>query len=305
MPVCDVELRVGTPPPLSNDVQRGPTNLIYASQETNAAGEPALRILDTSNGEFLRLIYEDGTEFWVDRNRQQIWAAWADSSSFESMITYLFGPVLGLVLRLRGVTCLHASAVAVGDSSVAFVGTSGAGKSTTAAAFARRGFSVLSDDIVALRENDNGFHVMPGYPYLCLWPPSTKIFHDSPDTLPRIVPDEEKRRLMLGPEVPRFESRSLPLGAVYSFGVRRSNRAPYVERIRARAALLSLVADTYANKILDRDLRAREFAVLGHLVEGIPVRRIVPHEDLGRINDLCDSILEDLSLQRKSAYLPT
>jgi hypothetical protein len=289
---CEVSLYLGSQPQ-AEAIPLGPEELTFTSTETNAAGEPDLRILNASESGFVHLVYEDGTEFWVDRNREKVWATWTERSSFENTISYLSGPILGLVLRLRGVTCLHASAVAIGDRSIAFVGTTGAGKSTTAAAFARQGFRVLSDDIVALSENDNGFRVMPGYPHLCLWPASTKIFHDSPESLPRIVPDDEKRLLVLGDEVPRFESRPLPLGAIYFLGERRSESAPCIETMRAQAVLLALVADTYANKILDRDLRAREFAVLSRLVEEIPIRRVIPHSDLSRTGDLCRLIVKE------------
>jgi len=144
--------------------------LTYVSSDTNAAGEPALRIWRVARGAFVRLEYEDGTQFWLDRRRENVWATWPDRLSLENTASYLLGPVLGLLLRLQGVTCLHASAVAFEDRSVAFVGQTGAGKSTTAAAFARQGYGVISDDIAALVERKGAFHLMPAYPHLCLWP---------------------------------------------------------------------------------------------------------------------------------------
>lgn len=300
---CDVELHLGIPLQPTVELPLEPEELTYASTETNAAGEPALRILSAAGGAFVRLSYDDGTEFWLDRNQEHVWATWPGSSSLENTASYLFGPVLGLVLRLRGVTCLHASAVALGDRSIALVGAAGAGKSTTAAAFAHQGFGILSDDIVALAESESTFRVLPGYPFLCLWPESVKIFHDSPKILPRIIPDGEKRRLALGNEGPRFEGRPLGLGAIYFLSERRPDPAPYIETIRARAALLSLVADTYGNKILDRDLRAREFELLSRLVEKVPVRRVFPHCDSSRIKDLCRVIQEDFISLTSSAQM--
>ena len=294
----DVELHLGIPQEIKGEILPGSEVLTYASTETNAAGEPVLRIMTLGRGEFLRFTYEDGTEFWLDRKRENVWATWPDTESLENATAYLLGPVLGLLLRQRGVTCLHASAVAIEDRSVAFVGAAGAGKSTTAAAFARQGIRILSDDIVALTESAGSFEVLPGCPYLRLWPDSAKICHDSPGTLPRIIPGGEKRRLALGNEGARFESRLLRLGAIYLLGDRRPDPAPYVEEIRGQAALLSLVADTYGNKTLDRDLRAQEFRVLGQLVEKVPILRVFPHEDLSRIGDLCRVIRENfVSLQ--------
>lgn len=292
---CDIDLHIGIPHQSGRENLSGSEELIYTSTETNVAGEPVLRILAVAGGEFIRLAYEDGTEFWLDRKRQNVWATWPDTSSLENTASYLLGPVLGLVLRLRGVTCLHASAVAFDDRSVVFVGAPGAGKSTTAAAFAREGCGILSDDIVALAEHEGEFQVMPGYPHLCLWPESVKMLYDSPEELPRIIPDGEKRRLDLGNQGTQFERRPLVLGAIYVLGERRADPAPYVEIPRAKAALLSLVADTYANKILDRDLRAREFEVLSRLVETVPIRRVYPHTDASRLDILCRVVREDFS----------
>jgi dephospho-CoA kinase len=63
-------------------------------------------------------------------------------------------------MLLRGVVCLHASAVAIGDEAIALLGPAGSGKSTTAAAFAERGYSVLAEDVVTL--DDRGDHFWCG-----------------------------------------------------------------------------------------------------------------------------------------------
>jgi hypothetical protein len=292
----DIELHLGSSPyPEWGDLS-AQEELAYEGSHSVETGEPGLRVWRVAEGAFLRIAYSDGTQFWLDRKRKTLWALWPGTSSLEDTASYLFGPILGLLLRLRGVTCLHASAVAFKDRSVAFVGSEGAGKSTTAAAFARQGYGILSDDIVALVEREGRFHVMPAYPHLSLWPDSVKMLYGSSEALPRFIPNWEKRRLDLGSQGTRFESRPLPLGAVYILGERLSDRAPFVEAIRPRAALLSLVADTYANKILDQEMRAREFEFLGRLVTTVPIRRICPHRDASRLEDLCRVIRDDFAL---------
>jgi hypothetical protein len=299
---CDVEVHLGLRPYSDEESASRSEELTYVSANTNTAGEPTLRISRVEQGAFVRLTYEDGTQFWLDRKRENIWATWPLASSIENAASYLLGPVLGLVLRLRGITCLHASAVAFEDRSVAFVGPAGAGKSTTAAAFAQQGYGVISDDILALVEREGVFHVMPAYPHLCLWPESVKMLYESPEALPRLIPDWDKRRLDLGEQGTRFESRSLPLGAIYVLGDRRPDPAPYVESIRPQSALLALVADTYANKILDREMRAREFAVLGRLVTTIPIRRVYANADASRWKEFRKVVREDFnSLDRSNS----
>ena len=301
-PICspgvspDIELRLGISPHSELELSTDEEELRDVSPCTNESGEPVRRMWRAAEGAFLRIAYLDGPQFWLDHKCENLWVTWSETSSLEDALTYLLGPVLGILLRLRGVTCLHASAVALGDYGVALVGWAGAGKSTTAAAFARQGVGILSDDIVALAEKKVGFHVLPAYPHLCLWPNSVKVLYGSPEALPRFVPDWEKRRLALGGSGPRFEDRPLPLGAIYVLGERRPEPAPYVEKIGAQDALVSLVANTYANNILDRELRASEFDLLGRLVSTVPVRRVYPHSDASRLEELCKVIQEDLAL---------
>src|SRR5207237_1442435 len=67
---------------------------------------------------------------------------------------FLLGPALALLLSQRGLLVLHASAVAVEGRAIAFLGESGQGKSTTAAAFLAHGHTVVADDVLAVRIDD-------------------------------------------------------------------------------------------------------------------------------------------------------
>jgi hypothetical protein len=297
---ADVELHLGVSPNSQRVSGADSEELTYTSSYTDETGNPALQIWKTADGGFLRLAYYDGIQFWLEREGKSVWAVWPAASTLEDTAAYLLGPVFGLLLRLRGVTCLHASAVSIDNRCVAFVGEEGAGKSTTAAAFAKEGRAVISDDVVALVESPEGFLVMPAYPHLCLWPDSVEMLYGSAEALPRFSMGWEKRRLALGEQGPQFESRALPLGAIYLLGERRPDQALCVEAVRPQSGLLSLVADTFANKILDREMRAREFAVLGRLVTTVPIRRIHPHTDACRLQELCTVLCEDFASLRIS-----
>jgi hypothetical protein len=297
----DVALHLGVSPFAGGENVRVDEELTYVSSDTNSKGEPALQIWKVKHGSFVRMAYEDGTQFWLDPRRENIWATWPEHLPLENATSYLLGPVLGLLLRLRGVMCLHASAVAIEGRGVLFVGSAGAGKSTTAAAFSKLGYAVLSDDIVAVTEQDSAFYIDAALPQLCLWPESVKMLYGSEEALPRFNPAWDKRRLAPGEQGTRFENRALPLGVIYLLGGRRSDAAPSVEAMRSQAALLSLVSDSYANKVLDRELRAREFDVLGRLAASVPIRRVFPHSVPARVGDLCRLIEDDLAALKNSA----
>lgn len=296
----EIRAYLGMRPHPAEEDGRGQEELIYTNADSGQPHNMGLCIWRVVEKGLLRIAYPDGTQFWLDDRRETLWATWPETLSLEETCTYLFGPILGFLLRLRGTTCLHASAVNIEGRAVAFVGAAGTGKSTTAAAFARRGFSVLSDDIVPLMERDDLFLVLPAYSHLCLWPDSVKMLYGSADALPRVNPNWEKRRLVLGERDTRFENHALPLGAIYILGNRRAISAPRVEQLCLRPALLSLVADTYANKTLDRDRRAQEFALLGRLVARTPVRRVFPHSNASRLYDLCTAVEADFAVLKNS-----
>jgi energy-coupling factor transporter ATP-binding protein EcfA2 len=245
---------------------------------------------------FLHIDFADGTNFLIDRAGTRIWATWPDTLSLEDTATYLLGPILGFVLRLRGTTALHASAIAVGDRAVGFTGPAGAGKSTTAAALARLGYPVLTDDLLALQDEGTTFLAQPAYPRVRLWPSSATSLYGSAGALPRLTPTWDKLYLDLV-ENGRFHAHPLPVGSIYIFGARSADpAAPFIEAIAPVAGLLTLVANIYAHP-LDRSqssMRARDFERLGRLVRGVSLKRVVPHVDPARIPRLCEVILADL-----------
>ena len=159
-----------------------------------------LYIWKLDNGAFFRFQYSDGTTFIIDGSGNRIWAKWPKNLTFEDTTNYLLGHIMGFVLGLRGVTCLHASAIAVDDYAIAFLGPGGGGKSTVAAAFAMQGNPVLTDDIIALNDKGDVFLVEPGYPRLKLWSGTVETLFGIPDALPCISPEHptwDKRYLDL------------------------------------------------------------------------------------------------------------
>lgn len=289
-----VEIHLAMKPKGLDQTPSRDEELWYATEDRDQMGTAALRIWKTSYRRFLRLEYFDGTRFWLDIHGRQIWVTWPDNLTLEDTSTYLLGPVLGLLLRLRGVTCLHASAVSFGDFAVAFVGSEGAGKSTTAAALAQRGCAIITDDVVALAETEGAFYVHPAYPYLCLWPESVASIYGSAEALPRFSPAYDKRCLSLERQGLRFEARTLPLKAIYILEERRSDPAPVIEPLAHQSAILALVANTFATNVLDSAMRAEEFKTLGRLVPRIKIRKVFPHRDADRLPDLCRAIREDV-----------
>jgi hypothetical protein len=266
-------------------------DFIYISPTKDERDQPDLCVARIDDGVRFNFFYSDGARFTVDREGREIWADWPEDYTLEDAVTYLLGPVIGFVLRLRGIVPLHASAVCIGEQAVALVGAPGAGKSTTAAGFARLGHAVLADDLAALREKDDRFLVQSGYPRVNVWPDSALTLFGSEEPLPNISSTWDKRFMALDQQGMRFERREMPLAAIYILGPREASlNVPVIGEMEGSSALMNLAAHTYVNYLLYGEMREHEFGLLSRLLSKVPVRFVRAPADPSCLQGLCQAI---------------
>lgn len=83
---------------------------------------------------------------------------------------FLLGSVFGALLQQRGFLVLHGATVIINGKGVLFTGKSGVGKSTLAGALHKKNYSILTDDVSAVKLGEDGTpYVFPGFPSLKLW----------------------------------------------------------------------------------------------------------------------------------------
>jgi len=85
--------------------------------------------------------------FFIRKDGSEIISQKPETIPISDVESFLLGPILGAVLRLRQRMCLHASVMEYDGKAFAMVGNKGAGKSTTAAALLQAGARLVSDDI--------------------------------------------------------------------------------------------------------------------------------------------------------------
>jgi len=116
----------------------------------------------------LILHWDQIAAFKAVEGNQLVISPLTQDSNLLSLFT--ISEALAMILFQRGYFLLHASAVKVGNEAWCFMGIPGAGKSTTAAAFVKSGCSLLSDDLTAIRFDEDGkAFIIPGYPQLKIW----------------------------------------------------------------------------------------------------------------------------------------
>jgi len=266
-----------------------PTNTRYRAGAPDDVGA-RVEVLDDARGH-TAFRYGDGTAFDVEHHTRpaRIRAVVAPGQTLEDLTAYLYGPVLGFVLRAWGRLALHASCVRVDDGADLLAGEPGAGKSTTAAALATRGHAVLSDDLTTLSLDDGTPVAWPAFDHLRLWPSCEPLVLDDASRLERITPSWEKRRFPLAGDA--FASAPSPVRAIVVLRERREDARALVRTLAPARAVVTLATLTYANYLLDAPMRACELMQLGALVRAVPILAVTPPTGRDGLALLCDAIV--------------
>lgn len=212
-------------------------------------------------------------------------------------IRHLFlDQVLPLLLNLRGREALHASAIGVAGGACAFMGMSGQGKSTLAAAFQVAGHRILSDDCLVLKDDSDRVLVEPAYPGLRLWDDSRDfIFGESKPSQP-VSHYNDKRRIAT-PEPNTEIGETFELHGIYSLLRNVSDsqeREPAIERLSVRDALMELISFAFRLDLTDQAMILRQMHVLERVARRVPVKRLRLPDDLAAIPQARALILQDL-----------
>lgn len=294
----DVHVWLNAPATGLREILALPQTSIYASPERDADGNPVLTIWQMGARGFYRLVTRYGLQFVVDQPGTQVWATWPEQQDLEpAAVSILLGPLAGIVLSLRGSTCIHASAIAMAGHAVALAGTSGAGKSTTAAALAARGHALLTDDLVVLAEQGDDLLVQPGCPRVNFWPSTGSLLGQPVLPLTPVVPGWEKGYLLLQDVGYPFHSHALPLLAIYLVELEAAGSGPATLEpllpAHGLAELLLLASTPF--QLLGFAGRLQEFQGFGQVVERIPVSRVWAGKGLRGVGALCRTIEDDVA----------
>jgi hypothetical protein len=181
-----------------------------------------------------RFLIRGGTEILVDQ---------APDSSPGDVSAYVLGTAFGVLWHQRGMPPLHASAIDVADGCVAFMGNSGAGKSTTVAALAARGHQVISDDVCVLEHGEQGIKVWPGLNRLRLWEDAMVALGCDQPGIAREFRGYNKYLIPLLPAQNPQNARRLR--RVYQLETAAEGDRPSITRLQGAAAVEVLMQNIY------------------------------------------------------------
>jgi hypothetical protein len=206
----------------------------------------------------------------------------------------ILGPCMAALLQQRGFLPLHGSAVRIDDEVVAFLGASGAGKSTMAAAFHLRGVPVLTDDIVAVQLRNGRVRAAAGFPQLKLWPDAVAALGGDPEALLCSEPDRDKRIYPVDGE--RFAHELLPLRCLYVLA--ESDDGVSIERLPPAEGFLELVSQSYGIGWMHEISGRADFLSRAEIARRVPIRRLRRPSALHLLPEVVAAVERDLAADR-------
>ncbi|OME83940.1 aldolase [Paenibacillus sp. FSL A5-0031] len=208
---------------------------------------------------------------------------------------YVLGTCIGALLLQRSIYPLHGSAIAIDGKAYAFVGRSGAGKSTLASAFIQRGYSLLSDDIIAVSQAspEQATLVIPAYPQQKLWQQSLDAFGVNNEELRSIFGRENKFCL---PVESSFCSTALPLGGVFELITTESEQVAVLP-VQKLARLDVLFQHTYRQFLVEKlGLTRWHFTLSASIGEALPIYTLQRPINGFTAPELVELILQTISM---------
>jgi hypothetical protein len=210
----------------------------------------------------------------------------------------ILGPVFAWILYKRGYFVLHASGLNIDGHCISFLGDKLAGKSTTAAAFLRRGGKLVTDDLLALQLDTAGLPIVqPAFAQVKLADDAASMISiEGSEALPLVVEGFLKRQHRLD----KMYTDPIVLDRV--FVLERGAETPSIEWLDPGAGLKALLRFSYASRFADapedRGQRALEFQQCAGIISKSRIGILHVPASLSSLDGVVDFVLADLALGR-------
>lgn len=231
-------------------------------------------------------------DFVVSGSRVEVRLEEGADAGIASLL--LSGNALALVLMARQELVLHAAAVETRGGAVAFVGSSGAGKSTSAGLVCSTGCPLVTDDVLRVIPDAAGAVCFRGSPELRLRPGARRLAEllagwDARESV-------DGRLVMRHPTMTALSSLPLRALLIARWDTDCAERGPSVERVRGANAVLELVRHPRLLGWRDPTVTARVTRQLAALARSVPVFRwrlqpdMIAADCAARVREVVDSL---------------
>ena len=217
----------------------------------------------------------------------------------DALRLFILGAGLGVLLHQRGLLVIHASGVIIEDRVVGFIGAKGWGKSTTAATLHQRGHTLISDELLVVRFDDQGYPwVIPGSPQIKLWEDALVSTGGDPNSAVRVRSGVDKFHVNAASIAPN----ELPLHGLYLLD---GGEELSVRSMSPSEAFLGVVPHLYVcrfgTSFLQETGMAHAFEQVSRLLRVVNVKRLLRRRDLSQLSDIARLIERDVLHDMESA----
>ena len=207
---------------------------------------------------------------------------------------YIVGTVMAILLYQRQFLVLHGSVINFDGEAVIFLGNSGDGKSSTAAAISAAGYNLVNDDVAPITLEDSQVILQPGFPQIKMSQATANALGYDFASLPLIHPLEEKRGYR-----PQHEFLRSPLRVkriyVLEYGIDFASTP-----IAASTAVMELSRHSRPTTLYQRG-DALHFFQCANLVKQQTIYRLTRPKKLELLPQIANFVATDLAASRELA----
>jgi len=235
------------------------------------------------------LIHLEGIATFLVSNGSEIIIDPDKKTSDKELRLFLLGSAMGAILHQRGFLPIHGNGIVINGECIIFAGHSGKGKSTLAAAFAQKGFQLISDDLCAIKiPAFSQPLVLPGHPHVKLWSDSLKQIRKRPEDHTQVRPDTDKFFVPMGTT---YYPQALPIKKIYILHYHDQQSINF-QTLNKLDSLVALKNHTYKHRMVKKmNQEKAHYLLCSKLAQTLSVTRVFRPKDFTMINTLIEKII--------------
>lgn len=214
-----------------------------------------------------------------------------EEASRSRLAVYLMGSCMGAILVQRGAMLLHGSCVTDGKRSVLISGESGAGKSTAAAEFLKRGWKLVTDDVACILDKDGCPMIQSSYPSQKLWQDALDRYERKENDIHSLYFSEEREKFGVNVSG-SFYDGVCPLSLIVR--LLPADRPCYIGPIDGMAKVDQLLRNTYRAYFISEQNRPLHFQRCVTLSAKVPMALVIRENGRQCADTLYDLIINYL-----------
>lgn len=263
----------------SSQQPHNPVDLEWFHDWTDSTGQ-VWASLAKQNGKYL-IRFPDYADFWVSSSERVIDCIPCPDVPQETLNHLFLDQVFPCLLTHDNQIMLHAAAVGINSEAVAFIGETGAGKSTLTSSLCSKGFHLLTDDGLLVVEEAGRFWAVPSYSSVRLWPESLpEIFAGNPSSTD-VAHYSEKQRVTAEQAAFSFAMERTPLRRIYLLKPQETDAESEIAitPIPPREAFNECFNSIFRLDFRNRAKLKEQFTLTARIVEATPVFSLsFPHD---------------------------